>query len=486
MRLYLVNPLSPLVQLADVKQNRWNRYRIWKPLGLLVLAGLTPRDWEVTLIDENLEAPDYAALPRPDLVGITAFTSQAGRAYDVAGEFRGMGVKVVMGGIHATMCQAEALRHVDSVVAGEADGVWGQVLSDVQHGRLQRLYEGAHVDMASVKPARHDLLPGQYAFGSIQTTRGCPLNCDFCSVSAFSGGRYRQRPIDDVIAELKTVPEKRVLIVDDNLIGTTPTHIERAKNLFRGMIREKVNKRWMGQVTINMADDEELLSLAAKSGCLGLYIGFESPSEQGLAELGKRYNLRNNRDFPASVRRIQRHGILIVGSFILGLDSDEPGVGSRIAQAATHYGVDILNALILTPLPGTRLWDRLHAQDRIAASDFPRDWKYYTLGLPTALYKRFSWPQILAEMTACDSEFYSLGNLFRRVLDSLLHRRHPFWSLVSNMSCRNNIRTARRSFTWRHMPNTPAAAVPQRGHWTEPAVLVAQVVGAAVGEKPGE
>ncbi len=482
MRLYLVNPLSSLIQLANVKRNRWNRYRIWKPLGLLVLAGLTPPEWDVTLIDENLERPDYATLPRPDLVGITAFTSQANRAYEIAGEFRGMGVPVVMGGIHATMCQTEALEHVDCVVAGEGDSVWGQVLSDARDGQLERLYTAEHVDMAEVKPARHDLLRGKYAFGSIQTTRGCPLSCDFCSVSAFSGNRYRQRPIDEVIREFKMIREKRVLIVDDNLIGTTPAHIERAKDLFRAMIREKVNKQWMGQATINMADDEELLRLARKAGCLGLYIGFESPSPEGLAELGKRYNLRNNRDFPASVRRIQRHGILIVGSFIMGLDSDEPGVGSRIAEAATRYGVDILNALILTPLPGTRLWERLRSQERIAASDFPRDWKYYTLSLPTALYRHFSWPQIKNEMADCDRAFYSLGNTFRRVLDSALRRRHPFWNLVSNLSCRKNTRSCRGSFVWRHMPNIPAAAAPRVGHWTAPASLEAQGVGVTAGE----
>ncbi len=484
MRLYLINPLSPLIQMTDVKHSRWNRYRIWKPLGLLVLAGVTPPEWQVTVIDENLGTPDYAELPRPDLVGITAFTSQVGRAYEVAGEFRAMGVPVVMGGIHATMCQAEALEHADCVVTGEADGIWPQVLDDARHGRLQRLYNGDHVDMATVRPARHDLLAGQYAFGSIQTTRGCPLSCDFCSVSAFSGRQYRQRPIDEVILEFKAVPEKRVLVVDDNLIGTTRAHIDRAKDLFRAMIRAKVNKQWMGQATINMADDEELLRLATKSGCIGLYIGFESPSPQGLAEVGKRYNMANNRDFRASVRRIQRHGILIVGSFIMGLDSDETGVGSRIAQAATHYGVDILNTLILTPLPGTRLWEKMKSQDRIVSRDFPRDWKYYTLGLPTTLYRRFSWPQILEEMAACDSAFMAPRRIAQRVLSSLIGRRHPFWNLVSNMSCRKNMRSARRSFTWRHMPNMPAAPAPLRGHWTEPAMLAAETAGTTVTAGP--
>ena len=137
MRLYLINPSNPLVSLANVKESRWNRYRVWKPLSLMVLAGLTPPEWEITIVDENLGVPDYAAMPRPDLVGITAFTSQANRAYEVAAQFRRLGVPVVMGGIHATMCLDEVMEHVDSVVTGEAEGVWPQVLEDARQGRLQ-------------------------------------------------------------------------------------------------------------------------------------------------------------------------------------------------------------------------------------------------------------------------------------------------------------------------------------------------------------
>ena len=187
MRLYLINPNNPLVSLANLKESRWNRYRVWKPLGLLVLAGLTPPEWDVSILDENLGPRDYAALPRPDLVGISAFTSQASRAYEIAAEFQALGVPVVMGGIHVTMCSGEALGHVDAVVTGEAESVWAQVLEDVRQGRLQRIYHGEHVDLADVPLARHDLLDTGYAFGAIQTTRGCPLSCSFCSVSAFNG-----------------------------------------------------------------------------------------------------------------------------------------------------------------------------------------------------------------------------------------------------------------------------------------------------------
>ena len=223
--------------MTQVKESRWNRYRVWKPLGLGVLAALTPPDWEVTIFDENVRVLEYGALPRPDLVGVTAFTSQANRAYELAAEFRNRGVPVVMGGIHATMRPQEAMARVDSVVTGEGEHIWPQVLTDLRQGGLKPLYAGAHADMSEIPPARHDLLTGDYAFGSIQTTRGCPLSCSFCSVTAFNGPHYRQRPIEDVVREFGAIREKHVLIVDDNLIGTHPDHIARAKELFRAMIR---------------------------------------------------------------------------------------------------------------------------------------------------------------------------------------------------------------------------------------------------------
>ena len=446
MRLYLINPSNPLVTLAKVKESRWNRYRVWKPLGLLVLAGLTPPEWEITIVDENLSVPDYAAMPRPDLVGITAFTSQAPRAYEVAGRFRSLAVPVVMGGIHATMRVEEAIQRVDSVVKGEGEQTWPQVLADAGHGALKRVYTGEPANMADIPPARHDLLTSGYAFGSIQTTRGCPLNCSFCSVSAFNGSRYRHRPIENVVREFRSIQEKYVLVVDDNLIGIRDKHIARAKDLFRAMIQANLRKKWVGQATINMADDEELLMLAARAGCMGVFIGFESPTVEGLAEIGKKFNYLNGRDFKASVRRIQRHGILVAGSFIIGLDADKLGIGKRIADAGSRYGVDLLNVLFLTPLPGTRLWDKMESQGRIAANTFPEDWKYYTLTFPVARYKHLSWADMLTEMDSCNRIFYSLPRILRRAWGNFWWRRKPIITLVSNLSDRDNIRLDRKAY----------------------------------------
>jgi radical SAM superfamily enzyme YgiQ (UPF0313 family) len=446
MRLFLINPSNPLVSIVKVKESRWNRFRVWKPLSLMVLAGLTPPEWEITIVDENLSTPNYEAMPRPDLVGIAAFTSQANRAYEVATRFRRLGVAVVMGGIHATMCQQEAMERVDAIVTGEAEGIWPQVLEDARHGCLKRRYDGGLAKISDVPIARHDLLASGYACGAIQTTRGCPLNCSFCSVTAFNGAHYRQRPIADVVREFKLIREKHVLVVDDNLIGTRREHIARAKNLFRAMAQANLRKQWVAQASINFADDEELLALAAKAGCIGVFIGFETPTPEGLRELGKKFNHLKGRDFCDCVRRIQRHGILVAGSFIIGLDMDEPGIGKRIAEVASQYGVDNLNALFLTPLPGTRLWDQMKSEDRIALNTFPEDWKYYTLTFPVARYKNLSLDGIIDEMISCDRDFYSMPRILRRVWSSLWQRRKPLISLVGNFSYRNNLRLNRKAY----------------------------------------
>jgi radical SAM superfamily enzyme YgiQ (UPF0313 family) len=180
--------------------------------------------------------------------------------------------------------------------------------------------------------------------------------------------------------------------------------------------------------------------LASKAGCRGVFIGFESLSSEGLREIGKKFNLLKGRDFRASVRHIQRHNILVVGSFIIGLDIDKPGIGKRIAEVASQYGVDNLNVLLLTPLPGTRLWDQMKSEDRIALNTFPQDWEYYTLTFPVARYKHLSLDGILQEMIFCNRNFYSLPHILRRIGSNLWHRRQPLISLVGNLSYRSNLK----------------------------------------------
>jgi radical SAM superfamily enzyme YgiQ (UPF0313 family) len=444
MRLCLINPSNPLVSILDTAKSRWNRFRVWKPLGLMVIAGLTPDDWEITIIDENLGVPDYSTMPRPDFVGITAFTSQADRAYELAARFRHDGVPVAIGGIHATMCRDEAARHADTVVFGEAESVWPTVLDDVRHNHLRPWYDGGLADVAEMPPVRHDLLSGNYAFGSIQTTRGCPLQCSFCSVTSFNGARFRQRPIEHVIREFQQVPEDLVLIVDDNLIGTRREHIDRTKDLFRAMISAGLKKKWVGQATINVANDDELLALAAASGCKGLFIGFESPKPDGLRELKGKNNLCKCHDLREAVSRVQSHGIIVAGSFIIGLDGDEPGIGRLIADRAEQIGVDLLNVLFLTPLPGTRLWEEMESRDGIALDDFPKDWSYFTLTYPVARFTGLTMTEATSEMIACSKRFYTIPRLVRRLWRNLRRGQSAMIGLGGGLSYWKNIRLDRK------------------------------------------
>jgi radical SAM superfamily enzyme YgiQ (UPF0313 family) len=206
------------------------------------------------------------------------------------------------------------------------------------------------------------------------------------------------------------------------------------------MIKAKLRKKWMAQTTINFADDDELLKLAAKAGCRGVFIGFESPTAEGLMELGKKFNLRKGRKFIDSIKRIQRHKILVVGSFIIGLDIDKPGIGKLIAETARFYGLDYLNLLFLTPLPGTRLWDQMKLQGRLALDNFPEDWKYYTLTLPVARYKHLSTNGIIEEALLCNRDFYSTPNILRRVWGNFLQHRIPLIALVGNLTYSSNLK----------------------------------------------
>ena len=370
MNLLLINPSNPVVTLSKFgKKIGMTKYRVWKPLSILTLASLVPKHWDVRVEDENINIPDYACMPKPDLVAITAFTSQATRAYQLSSYFRSRNISVVLGGIHASMCTKEALDHVDSVITGEADVVFPTVLEDFRKGDLKPEYDGGIVPEEKIGWGRHDLLVGNYYLGAVQTTRGCPLRCNFCSVTAFNGGLFRYRPISHVVEEVKQVREKAILFVDDNIAGTRKDHSEHAKELFRAMIKAKVDKPWVSQSTINFADDDELIRLAAQSGCTGIFIGFEGITPEGVIEVHKKFNIRGDRDFRASVKRIQKHGISVTGSFIMGLDVDTPGIGERVSQAAQQYGVDIANLLVSTPLPGTDLYKKTAAEGRIFATN---------------------------------------------------------------------------------------------------------------------
>ncbi len=432
-KLVLINPVNPA--RTGLTVNKSSRF---PPISLGIVAALTPASWEVELVDENWEPFAY----RPaDLVGITAFTASTRRAYEIAAIYRQRGVPVVMGGIHCSMCPREALQHVDTVVIGEAESVWPQVIADFESGRLQREYHGTWSDLAGVPAPRRDLFHPGYMFASVQTSRGCPLNCEFCSVSAFNGQRYRRRPTEEVLAELETIPQKMLFFVDDNIIGYGEDSRQAALELFKGMAEQKLDKWWFCQASINFADDEEVLSWAGKAGCQMVFLGLESEETEALEEIDKRLNLQRGVDsYARAFERIHRAGIAVLGAFIFGMDKDTPQKLAHRTDYMIRNPVDVMQTTFLTPLPGTRLFERFQTEGRLLYNDFPQDWDHYDMTEVIHRPRGMSEIELAHFMLSGNRKMYAWPILVRKAISTLFHTHNGMaamfaWS--SNLNYRH-------------------------------------------------
>jgi radical SAM superfamily enzyme YgiQ (UPF0313 family) len=346
-----------------------------------------PPHWSVELVDEQIEGlREYADLDA-DLVGITAFTTQATRAYRIADSLRASGIPVVLGGIHASLVPDEAAQHADALCMGECETSFPRLLADFEAGVMAPRYRGANAPFgaASLRPDRSILRKYHYQYASSQTSRGCPMDCSFCSVTAFNGRDFRMRDVADVVDELRGIPARDVLLVDDDLNGFSPKAKRRCLELFRAMIDARLGKQWITQVTINFGDDDELPRLAREAGCAGVFIGLESTDTASLAHIRKdgKSQRRGVAYYEENVARIRRHGIGVVGSFILGIDTqDMSSIVGEILAFAERTGLDGMNPTILTPLPGTRDFRRMEQDGRIVFNHYPEDWEKYTLAFP--------------------------------------------------------------------------------------------------------
>lgn len=415
-KLVLVNPVNPA--RTGLTINKSSRF---PPIGLGIVAALTPKSWDVTLIDENWEPFSYR---EADLVGITAFTASANRAYEIAALYRERGTPVVMGGIHGSMCTDEAQGFVDTVVVGEAETVWPQVISDIEAGRLERIYRGEWVDLKDMPWPRRDILHANYMFASIQTSRGCPMDCEFCSVTGFNGRRYRRRPPEQVLAELETISKKMVFFVDDNIIGYGEESRNQALAIFKGMVERKLEKWWFCQASLNFADDEECLHWAGKAGCKMVFLGLEAEEPDALTEVNKTLNLKRGVDFYAEAfRRIQHAGIAVLGAFIFGLDGDTPEKLWQRSEYMLHSGIDVMQDTMLTPLPGTRLFERYHREKRLLYTNFPQDWDHYDMTEAIHRPGNMDAETLAGVMNRLDQQIYALPVLARKALRTLWRTR---------------------------------------------------------------
>ncbi|MDI6759277.1 MAG: radical SAM protein [Candidatus Brocadiaceae bacterium] len=382
-KLVLINP-HPEVHYGEENVTTL----VQMPLNLGYLAALTPRDkWTVDIIDETIElAVDYRSgelrFAGADLVGVSAVSYQSPRAYDIARACKKHNIPVVIGGPHASTIPDEAVRYADAAVVGEAEGIWGDLLRDLEDGRLKKQYFGGLTPLERYR----DLYPDRellkkkynYKYSSIITTRGCPNRCDFCAVPLFQGKKYRERPVEDVLKEMASTSYKGLMFAEDNFYGHSKKANERARALFKGMTEQNIIKDWFGFTALNTAFDEETLKYMASSGCLGILIGIESLDEEVLKGINKHINLRIGvENYRKGIENLHRHGIVCWGSVIFGADGDTKDNFKRMTDFTLEAGMDILTFGVYTPMPMTSSFQRLMQEGRIFRNRFPKDWYYY-------------------------------------------------------------------------------------------------------------
>ncbi len=392
-------------------------------LTLTSLAALTPSDIEVKITDENVDPVDFEE--DVDLVGVTGMVMHAPRAYQIAERFRQRGIPVVMGGPHASSLPLEAKEHVDAVVIGEAENVWGGLIEDARQGRLKPFYRADNFcSMEKLPFPRLDLLrqDAYMTINCVQTTRGCPHQCDFCHVTHFFGKTYRCRPVDEVIEEVQRLKGDFLVFIDDNIAGNR----RYAKELFTRL--KPLKKQWASQASMTLTRDPELLKLAAESGCVSLFIGVESLSSENLKDVNKSFNQVHQLE--AALKAIHDHDIMILAGFIFGLDHDDEGVFERTLRFCERNRIELPSFFLLTPLPGTALFQRMESEGRL----LHKDWGQYNGA--TVVFK----PRLMTEETlqrgfnwAC-KEGYSWGSIFKRVF----HPQQRFFTRVlSNIAYRS-------------------------------------------------
>jgi radical SAM superfamily enzyme YgiQ (UPF0313 family) len=378
-------------------------------LSLTTVAALTPPEHEVRICDENVEPVDLDV--DVDLVGISFMTALAPRAYELAAAFRRRGRITVAGGYHPTLCPADAAAHFDSVVVGNAEGAWEQLLQDVQHGTPQRVYQhGTPCSLAHAPIPRRELTrrtARHYAtINAVQTGRGCVHHCTYCSIAAFHQGAYRTRPLEHVLEDVRRVP-RNFIFVDDNIIAD-PAY---ARALFTALIPLK--KRWVSQGSLTIADDPALLELAYDAGCRGLFIGIENLNPENLRAVDKTFNDVNS--YHRRIRAIRRQGIGVIAGVIVGMDQDDPTVFETMLRFLQRAHVDAVQVNIMTPLPGTLLYDEFARAGRITDGD----WSHYDFRHCVMRPLRMTSDQLQDGADWLYRQFYRLDLILLRALHTL-------------------------------------------------------------------
>lgn len=449
LRIALLSPKGPLYRHRGGIFRKSLRY---PPLTLPTLASLIPDDieHELSLFDEGIE--DIPANLDADLIGITVITGTATRSYELARHFRNCGITVVLGGPHVTLVPDDAAPHADAIAVGYAEDTWPQLLRDVSRGKLQERYvQSPDLSLAGRPRARRDLINGgRYAKTHVfEATRGCVHRCDFCVVPFAWGRKPYQKPVAEVIDEIRSTGARRAIFIDLNLIADKAY----AAELFAALIPLRI--QWGGLATSLLARDQELLGLCARSGCIGLLVGFESISQLALKDVHKGFN--SPALYAEWIQRFHDYGIAINGTFIFGLDDDTTEVFEKTAQFVIDSGIDLPRFAILTPFPGTALYDRLDKEGRILT----KDWELYDGQHVVFQPAQMSVSALEKGNVAAWRQVYSYGSIARRMRHSPISR---LLYLGANFGYRFYARRLDQFYTcdWRLMAPEPFQLQPQK------------------------
>lgn len=398
MKVLLINPKTP------IDSGYHTMGLTMPPMSLMTLSYLIKKYFQsihekcdISLIDENLitnrSVRGWIYDISPDIVFVTSMTCSINSSYNIGKHCKSLNIPCIIGGIHSSMLPEEASQYFDTVVVGEAENIITSLLNDFKDQKLKKIYNSKKYfseiwqSDQTLKPFHNDREIGktydQYDIGSIQTSRGCPNDCEFCSVTTMNGAKFRRRKPEDIIKEWNSIKQRTVFIVDDNFFGQSQKDIEDAKNILKEIIRKGKKRIWFSQTSISIAKDPEALKLAYKAGCRLMLIGFESLDEKALSKMHKPVMKRELHHLKEHVKAFHKAGIAVLGAFISGLDTDVETSIIKNARIAYHeLKIDALQMTMLTPLPGTQLFNRLKERNKIIDDKYPEDWSQYTFVNP--------------------------------------------------------------------------------------------------------
>ena len=403
MKILLISP-------AVDAEKRTNKGLMMPQLALYILAGLTPPEHEVVIIEEETGHIDLEQ--ECNMVGISCMTANAPRAYELCREFKKRGKTVILGGVHPSILPDEALQHADCVVVGEAEGVWEILIKDFQNNNLKRKYHNPIPDLGKYVPKDFSKMikKGLFNLIPIMTTRGCPYNCDFCCVTNLFGKKIRHVPIENVVRDIQESGSKNFMFLDDNIIG----HPKYAKELFRAI--KPLRIKWVGQASISLLTrDDELMQLAAESGCKVLFFGIESVSEEQLQSMRKA--IKEIEHLESAFKKIKKMGILILASMIFGFDNDTKEIFNETVRFLIRNKVSIASFNVLTPYPGTKIYENLKNENRLITTE----WMYYDHN--TVVFKPINMTPYELQIGKINArkKFYSLSSVMKRSLGNLFN-----------------------------------------------------------------